>query len=642
VQEELMTEGTRILVVEDDRITADYIRTTLLNFGYSVTSIAATGEDAVRKALADIPDLVLMDILLKGEMDGIEAAGIILSRRSIPIVYLTAHTDATTLERAKKTEPYGYIAKPFDQQDLSSTIEIALHKHKAEEALRSSREWLAVTLRSIGEGVIVTDRDGRIQFMNPIAETLTGCSLQEGIGRPVQSVFRLVEEDTERPVEDPVTRVIREGGVSRLVDRTLLAAKDGARRPIMESGAPIRDREGDLIGVVLVIHDVAEKKKMAEEQIRAQRLESLGTLAGGIAHDFNNLLTGVLGNIALAKIKTQCGDERFQILDDAEQAAVRARDLTCQLLTFARGGAPVKKTTSIADVIQSACEFVRERSGVTFEYCPPPDLPAAEVDAGQFDQVIRNLLVNAAEAMPAGGTVRIGCEEVTIGVEAAVSVLKAGRFLKITIRDEGVGIPGKNLPRIFDPYFTTKEKGTGLGLTAAYSIVRRHDGLITAESGPGGGAAFHIYLPVSSEGPPSQTERHAEIVPGRGKILVMDDEELVRNAMGGMIRHLGYEVHFANDGADAVRRYREARESGSPFDLVIMDLMVPGGMGGREALRKVLEIDPRAKAVAASGYSGDSAMAEWEKHGFCGVVVKPPDINELSVLLSAIVNKASR
>jgi CheY-like chemotaxis protein len=375
---------------------------------------------------------------------------------------------------------------------------------------------------------------------------------------------------------------------------------------------------------------------MEEDLLKAQKLESIGLLAGGIAHDFNNLLTGIIGNLSLAMMYARPDDEIADKLMAAEKAALRAKDLTQQLLTFAKGGTPIKRTSSLAGVIKEIAELALAGSNSRCQLSIPENLWPVEVDEGQISRAINSLIVNANQAMPGGGVIRVLVENTIIGAGPSVP-LDAGRYIKMTIQDQGVGIPPEHLSKIFDPYFTTKQKGSGLGLATAYSIIKNHDGYIAVESKLGGGATFTVYLPASDKEMATGAAADEKPVFGQGRILVMDDEEIIREVAGHMLTFIGYEVEFASDGRIAIELYQTARGEGRPFDAVILDLTVPGAMGGKEAIERLLEMDPHVKAIVSSGYSNDPIIAEYRRHGFRGFVTKPYKIQELSQTLHSVL-----
>lgn len=509
-------------------------------------------------------------------------------------------------------------------------------RRRAEKVLAAEKERLAVTLRSIGDGVITTDTDGNIVLMNKVAEDLTGWTQGEGLGEPLGKLFHIINEKTGEEGEEPIGQVLKTGEAISLSGDTALVAKDGTSRTIAYTASPIRDKDDKIIGVVLVFQDISEKKKLEQEVVKAQKLESIGVLAGGIAHDFNNILTSVLGNVTLAKMYSEPGNKIWARLEAAEKATLRARDLTQRLLAFSKGGAPIIKAVSIADLVEDSCTFALSGSTVRCQFSRPDDLWLVEVDEGQISQVINNLAINALQAMPEGGIIQVSCENVTVRSEDALP-LKPGKFVMISIKDQGPGIPSEYLDRIFDPYFTTKPKGSGLGLANCYSIVKNHRGRITVESHLGVGTTFRIYLPASGKRLVATSGLEETVPAGQGRILVMDDEELVRDTLGEMLAHIGYGVEFAQEGGEAIEMFTRAREAGQPFDAVITDLTVPGGMGGKEAVRRLMKIDPKVKVIVSSGYSEDMVMAKYREYGFCGIIAKPYKIQELSAVLRQLV-----
>ena len=358
-----------------------------------------------------------------------------------------------------------------------------------------------------------------------------------------------------------------------------------------------------------------EKAKLETQLVQAQKMEAIGTLAGGIAHDFNNILTAIIGNISLAMLDLRWKSKARERLKQAEKACLQAQNLSRQLLTFSRGGAPIKEVVSVKRLITESASFACRGSQVNYESSLPDNLWAVEADPGQISQVFQNLVINAIQAMPTGGMIKIRGEnlEVEAGNELPID---AGRYVKISIQDEGIGISAEHLSRIFDPYFTTKQKGSGLGLATSYSIIKNHHGHISVESELGIGTTFNVYLPASDRQVIQQPKEDKELLSGKGKILVMDDEAMVREVLGKMLIALGYEVKFAEDGAEAIEFFTRGTDAGDPFAAVILDLTVPGGMGGKETMEKLLRIDPQVKAIVSSGYSDDPVMANFKEYGF--------------------------
>ncbi|MBI5250314.1 MAG: response regulator [Desulfomonile tiedjei] len=399
-------------------------------------------------------------------------------------------------------------------------------------------------------------------------------------------------------------------------------------------------RDGHLIGLWWMKRDVSDKKKTEEEILRAQKLESLGVLAGGIAHDFNNLLTAILGNIALGQSRSKLSDQSSEKFEAAVKATNLAQGLTRQLLTFSKGGAPIKSTSDLAELLKQCAGFVMRGSNVDCKFSVPGNLWPVEMDEGQISQVINNLIINALEAMPQGGTILIKASNVHAEKEHGLP-LKEGSYVKVTIADQGGGIDKAHIAKIFDPYFTTKEKGTGLGLATSYSIVKKHGGLMTVRSKAGLGSTFYFFLPASATALAPDTTAVTELVTGIGRVLVMDDDKMIRDTTGELVRELGYDVEVARDGAEAIDAYKKALSEGRQFDVVILDLTIPGGMGGRDTLVMLQAIDPNVKAIVSSGYSDDSVMAEHSTLGFKAVLAKPYNAQKLGQTIATVTGSGN-
>jgi PAS domain S-box-containing protein len=501
--------------------------------------------------------------------------------------------------------------------------------------LAREKERAQVTLRSIADGVITTDAEGNVEFMNRHAEGMTGWSQEEAAGRPVRQVFRALDGRTGQELSDPLAE--RQAD-SRAGEQNVLVARDGTRRLIDDSVAAIRGGAGGIAGAILVFRDVTLKVRKEEELVKWQKLESLGTLAGGIAHDFNNFLAAILGNISLAKQILDPGSKAVARLEAAEKASDRASDLAAKLLTFSKGGKPVRERISLDSVVRDSALLSVRGTPVRCEFGIAEDLWATDADAGQIGQAIGNLVINAVQAMPGGGTARIRGANVIIG-EGEMAYVKPGPYVKIEVADTGVGIPGRNLKRIFDPYFTTRENGMGLGLTISYHIMKNHGGNLFVESEPGAGTTVSLYFPASTERMPRVVEAVSETArEGKWKVLVMDDEDLVRDMAIGMLEHLGFEARGARDGREAIGMYKDADTEGTPFDLVVMDLTVPGKMGGKEACARLLGMYPDARVIVCSGYSSDPVMSDHAAYGFLGMLGKPFHMEELKRVVEQVLH----
>jgi len=491
-------------------------------------------------------------------------------------------------------------------------------------------EWRK-TFDTLSETIMIVDRENRILRVNEAASKLLGLPYKDILGK----ICHQVVHNSNSPILFcPHSQTIHNGLIHTVEIQEPRFAKE-----FEITTSPMTDENGNITASVHVMRDVTERNRIEREMIRGQKLESLGVLAGGIAHDFNNILTVVLANISIAKKEIVKDTELFETLNEIETASIQAKNLTRQLLTFSKGGMPIKRPVDLGGLVREAAGFSLRGSNVKCEFLLPADLWWVEADEGQLTQVINNLVINAAQAMPGGGHITISAANIIWEpkeLAPAVS-LTPGQYLKLSVRDRGVGISPENLHKIFDPYFTTKTKGSGLGLATVYSIIKKHGGYIDVESTEGSGACFHVYLPAAGERP--EPERHEQIPssPGHGKILFMDDEPQIRNSVSKVLKGFGYEVECAENGARAIELYLRARESGQPFDAVVMDLTVPGGMGGTDAIRRLRQLDPQVKAIIASGYANSPVMADFKNYGFLDVITKPFQPAELDAILKRLI-----
>jgi len=473
----------------------------------------------------------------------------------------------------------------------------------AEQALRLSEAQFRGVFEDSALGITISDVEGRIITCNPAYQKMLGYSENE----------------------------LRQMNFSALTHSKDIQKHMGLYKELL---AGKRDFSLFVIGL---IEDISGKKELENERVKASKLESIGILAGGIAHDFNNLLTVIIGNISLAKKHIDPDNTAAKRLSDAEKAVIRTRDLTQQLLTFSKGGGPVKRAVPIADIIMDSAIFALRGSNVTYKFDIPKNLWRTKVDAGQFSQVIQNLMINACQAMPAGGAISIRACNQTVTIAEGGLPIPTGKYVKVSVADEGAGISEDAIPRIFDPYFTTKEEGSGLGLSIVHSIIKNHAGHIQVESEPGKGTVFHIFMPAVISKKKQEQILVEKIISGSGKILFMDDEEMIRDFASELLKELGYTAAVAEDGKEAVQLYTEAKEAGEPFTAVVMDITIPGGMGGKEAVKEILKVDANARVIVSSGYAKDPIMSNYRKYGFVGVVPKPYNIEELSQELHRVL-----
>jgi PAS domain S-box-containing protein len=510
--------------------------------------------------------------------------------------------------------------------------------HRALEAITSEKETAQRYLDIAGVMFCALNRAGEIILINRKGSHLLGYGDDELLGRNwfdtclpesvrerVKGVFALQLAGNLAPVEFYENTIINKNGEERLIafHNTLLHDERGVS------------------GVLFSGEDITDQRKMQGELLKSQKMESLGVLAGGIAHDFNNILTGIMGNISFAQMFLDATHKSHKPLIEAEKASLRATELAQQLLTFARGGEPIKSVVSVQHLVDESVSLVLRGTNIKGVVDIPDSIHAIDADEGQISQVFHNIIINATQAMPGGGVLNVFARNEEVDPVNTL-MLQAGNYVRISFSDEGCGIPEDNLKRIFDPYFTTKSAGNGLGLASAHSIVSRHGGNIAVTSAPGIGTTFTIYLPSIGETfSRHQTARTTQSAGDHagGSVLVMDDEEMIRDLASEILKYLGYQVTTCADGDEAILLYRTAMESGEPFHAAIMDLTIPGGVGGMEAARQIRAIDPEACLIVSSGYSNDQILAEYEAHGFSGVVAKPYTVSELGQVLGSLLAK---
>ncbi len=642
--------GAKILVVDDAPENVEAFCHILDSYLNDLELFqASSGAECIEIAKAHRPDVVLLDVHMPG-MDGFEACRALKSipeTQNLSVLMVSAFM-TTGRHRAAGMDcgADGYLCKPFDSAELIAQVRALVRLKRYEDELRGHHDRLEDELRDrtaklresecswrrlfeeAPDPIFIEDLKGKVLEVNTAACDLHGMTREELLGR---NVMDLVPPEQRRRVAELFPRwesnsLKRYDGFSY--------TKDGRVVPV-----EIQGRRFEYLGtpaILFHVRDISERLQMETELVQAQKLESIGLLAGGIAHDFNNILTGVIGNLALVKMDLPVDEPLYARICDAEESALRATVLTQQLLTFSRGEAPMLRTASIRHLLEATPRFVL--SG-TRTVCVPEiaaDLAAVDIDVGQMSQVIENLVINAAQAMPAGGAIRLIAENgmADVALKRRFHNLTASRIVKLTVSDTGTGIPAEHLSRIFDPYFTTKEKGSGLGLATSYAIIHKHGGCIDVQSEWGKGSTFTVYLPASSRSAePVPAVEDAAPVRGTGRILVMDDEAPIVKILHTSLTKLGYEVTTAADGREALSAYQAAMREGRRFDAVIFDLTVPGGMGGEEAVMLIRALDPSLKAVVSSGYTDGPAIAFPERCGFQAAIQKPYSIRTLSRVL---------
>lgn len=605
----------QIMVVEDESIIAEDIRAMLESLGYAVPAIAFSGEEAIRKAVETHPDLVLMDIVLKGKMDGVEAAEYLRTHQHIPVIYVTAYADDKTLRRAKITEPFGYILKPLDERALYTAIELALYKHGMEQKVKESEQWLATTLGSIGDAVLATDAHGCVSFMNAMAEALTGWRQDEALGRAVTEVLPVIDGEMPMSRDHPALRALQEGVAIDFASYDLsFQAKDGSERAIDDSAAPIRDAHGRLLGAVVVFRDVTERRQLQEQLVQVQKMEAIGRMAGRIAHDFNNLLTIISLYSELMMGPRRSEDQLCQYANEIKRAVEHATALTTQLLAFGRKQVMQPVVLHLHTVLMAMEEVLQQLVGDPIEMTMEldPDVSPVSIDPGQLEQVILNLVINARDAMTHGGKLTIATANVEVDEHYArrQAGMRPGPYVMLAVLDTGCGMDTTTQARLFEPFFTTKPrgKGSGLGLSLVHGVVTQSGGHIVVDSVLEQGTTFTIYLPpaeISVVTRPSSVISSV-LLHGTETILLVEDEEEVRVAVFESLQMRGYTVLKASKGREAMlisKRYK------GPIHLLLTDVMMPE-MTGPEVVKRLTPLRPAMKILLMSGYPHDALAPE--------------------------------
>ncbi len=561
----------------------------------------------------------------------------------IPFIIVSGAIGEETAINAMKLGVHDYIMKdnlsrliPAIERELEEA-KIRLERKQMKIALSEEKELLSVTLRSITDGVISTNKSGQIILMNKIAEKITEFDQNEILNKKFYDTINILNVDTLKPIKDPIKTVIKKENIFNFPKSSVLISKSGKERIIEGSIAPIYDNKSAIIGTVIVFRDVTLQRMIEAEIITNQKIESIGLLAGGIAHDFNNLLTSIIGNISLLMMDADKDSESYSALLDAESGALRAKDLTKQLLTFSKGGSPIKKTSSIKKFIRESANFAIHGSSVDLKYKISPNLWPVNVDIGQIGQVIQNLVINSVHAVETDGKIIICAENISLKKKNDFTLPK-GKYIKISVEDNGIGIPHTILPKIFDPYFSTKTEGNGLGLSVCHSIIRNHQGKIFVESEVNSGTIITFYLPAQPDVKIIKKTKAKSPKKGKGIILILEDEVVIQRVIKSMLQRLNYKPIITSKGIETISAYKEYKNQGKKIDAVILDLTVKGGMGGQQTIKKLIETDPNVKGIASSGYATGEVMSNFKRYGFSGVLVKPYTISNLANILESIIN----
>ncbi len=568
----------------------------------------------------------------------ISAAPVIINST---IASLSIISDITRMKKAEATiiDQYNEIQTQYEELEALNEELVATQDELVESGKIVSREkeQLLATLRSISDAVITTDSEGKIALMNPAAERLTGFSNGDASGKRFPDIVIITNPPEYRSL-DPFPVL---AGKTRMLNIHLpltIRTAGGIDRMIEITGSAVARNDETITGTVIVLRDVTERYRIEQEIIRTSKIESLGVFAGGIAHDFNNLLTAITGNVSLARARAEGDEKALGLLDLIARAASRATELTRQMLTFARGGSPVKRKVSIADMLRESASLILSGSGVNATFEIEPGLRQVNADPGQISQMFNNIIINAIQSMENSGAITISA--CNVSDTPAAAALSPGNYIKISIADQGRGISPSHIQNIFDPYYSTKKNGHGLGLTSSYSIAKRHGGHIGVHSIEGRGTTFDVYLPALDS---MDEVRNDESIPETrqfsGRILLMDDEGYILETARGILAHLGFEVTEAADGTEALDLYRKAVSTGRPFDFIILDLTIAGGMGGKETVKRIREIDPEVPVIVSSGYSSDPILSDYRSFGFTAMIGKPYTLKDVAEAIGRIVDE---
>ncbi len=503
---------------------------------------------------------------------------------------------------------------------LFSFTEITDYKRIIDELQLSSK-----LLDTASDYIYLRDLDGNMIYANQSACRAHGFSKEEMLKI---NINRIVAPEYQDILTDKIKELHKKGEITFELEHL---TKDGNKFPAEEHWSLVESGNKRLI--LSVVHDLRRHKKMEDELHRVLKMESVALIAGGIASRFNSMLTHIAGNINIVLNEADVSAQLRKLLEETEKNTERARDLARRLLAFSKSGAAVRKVISVAELLKDTADYILSSSNLFCNFFISEGLHKVEVDEGQFSQALSNLLINASQAMPKGGVIDISADNVSLE-DGEISDLPKGEYVRISIRDRGHGIDPADLPHIFDPYFTTKEERLGLGLSIVYTIIRNHRGAITADSQPGEGSTFNIYLPAVIEGEKKEIRQAQENIRYGVKMLIVDDEAVIRSAGGRLLRRLGYEqIEFATSSNEALQKFKQAFENGSPYQVVILDLSIPGGPSGKEVIKNLLKLDPNISILVSSGYFDGPALRELYRYGIKGVLAKPFKLEELKLLL---------
>jgi signal transduction histidine kinase/DNA-binding response OmpR family regulator len=620
----------QILIVEDDSVVAQDMKERLVEQGYAVPAVACSGEEAIEKAVEIQPDLVLMDIVLAGGMDGIEASRRIHERLSVPIVYLSAYADEDTVARAKETSPCAYLVKPYNDRELYTTVEVTLEKHRQEDRVKQGRGWLAAILGCVGDAVIATDSRGFVKFLNAAAERLIGRTAEEVVNQYLPDACAITAPERGNLFESLSEVRLRPGAALSLPPGSVLTARTGKQTAIAGGVAALFDQEGTFAGFVLAFREAsAQAGDVPSAGQLADKTQTPEWIPRAMIHDCNNLLCAMLGNLSLLREGLSADDANGELAAATEQAGVRASELLNQLLGRVRRPAQSWQPVDLNGAVAEALDQVRGSLGqqIQVHFSLLPEVWPVRADWQQLLDVLTNLFLNARDAMPAGGRLTVETGHVVMSPEGVTlhPGARQGEFVCVRVRDEGEGVAPEIRPYIFEPFFTTKKagQGTGLGLARVKRIVEQHGGWIECHSVADRGTRFDLYLPRLHRQPVQ-----AEALPGvtpPPTILLADDEAFVRKLGGMVLQHCGYRVLVARDGKEAVAICQREQDN---IDLVVLNLGLPQ-FSSEETLHQLLAVNKRLRILLVSGYLGEELRPQ-ENDRIVGVIGEPHRLQDFA------------
>ena len=618
------------MVVDDEAIITTQLEDRLSLMGYDVFEGVSSGQQAVEMAKQLNPDVILMDIVMPGRLNGIDAAERIKNELGIPVIFLTAYSDDAFLKKATNTMPYGYIVKPFQEREIKGAIEVALHRKRLERELQQQRLFADSLVETAQAIILVLDTQGHIVRYNSYMEDISGYKLEETKGKDWFSTF-LPPGDHDR-----IRRLFKRavGNMKTRGNVNPIVCRNGEYRDIEWYNKTLRDGEGNLVGLLAIGQDVTERRRDAKEkeQLRehlrqAEKMQALGQLAGGIAHDFNNQLGGIIGNADLLREKVADDPKLTRYADNILLTAFRSADLTKKMLAFARKGKYQVVTVDIHKIIFEVVSILQHSidKRITIKQHLVANPATTKGDSTQIQNAILNIAINARDAMPNGGELSFTTGTRTLGQSECQDHSFAGEpgdYVYISIFDTGIGMDDETKSHVFEPFFTTKDvdRGTGMGLASAYGTIKNHGGLIKVESEPGHGTEMQIWLPLTQRKEETALKPdEAKPQEGSAHVLIVDDNEIVRNIASEILRKNGYKVTNCKDGKEAVEYYRKSWEF---VDLVILDMVMPE-LGGRDTFVAMRQINPKVKAILSSGYTIDGEVKTILDEGILSFLQKP-------------------